>query len=192
VPKFRKKPVVVEAIQIGKESIHRAYEFASAGAPPEAQWVARACPEGLRVRTPEGERLGCHGDWLIRGVRGELYPCKPDIFAATYEPADGALTELARTHVAITKQLRQDLDGCLQRLKTANGGQPEGTMDPSVQRNSRERSLAVTKLQECIMWLGMDLKGLKEAGLSDEPSPYPSSHDPGSGVGEPTAQGLKL
>lgn len=39
------------------------------------------------VDTLEGGHLVCPGDWIIRGVKGELYPCKPDIFAATYEPA---------------------------------------------------------------------------------------------------------
>lgn len=52
--------------------------------------------------------------------------------------------------------------------------------------NSRERSLAITKLQESIMWLGMDLKRL------GAPNPYPHSYDPSSPVVEPTADGLKL
>lgn len=39
-----------------------------------------------RIETLEGSMLASPGDWIIRGLRGELYPCKPDIFAATYEP----------------------------------------------------------------------------------------------------------
>jgi len=94
-------------------------------------------------------------------------------------------------HVAISKQLRVDLDQVLMSLKVAavfDGIE----VDPFTQRRSRERSIAITKLQEAIMWLGMDLKGLKEAGLSDEPNPYPSSYNPKTQVVEPTAQGLKL
>lgn len=72
-----------------------------------------------------------------------------------------------------TKQFRVDLDKQLQLLKNAA-------------RKSRERSLAITKLEECIMWLGMDLKAL------GNPNPYPSSYDPKSTVIEPTADGLKL
>jgi hypothetical protein len=41
---------------------------------------------GLRIHTLEGEMRADINDWVIRGVRGEFYPCKPDIFAATYEP----------------------------------------------------------------------------------------------------------
>ena len=70
------------------------------------------------------------------------------------------------------KQGRVDLDGCLQYIKAL--------------KPSRERSLAITKLQEAIMWLGMDLKRL------NEPSPYPNSYNPSNAIVEPTAQGLKL
>ena len=75
--------------------------------------------------------------------------------------------------VVSNKRLRQELDEKIQEIKSL----------PS----SRERSLSITKLQEAVMWLGMDLKRL------NEPNPYPSSKDPLSGaVIEPTADGLKL
>lgn len=71
------------------------------------------------------------------------------------------------------KQLRRDTDEIIQRVKS---------LPPS-----RERSIAITKLQEAVMWLGMDLKRLGEA------NPYPSSKDPSTGlVIEPTADGLKF
>lgn len=71
------------------------------------------------------------------------------------------------------KSLRRDTDAIIQRVKALPG--------------SRERSIAITKLQEAVMWLGMDLKRL------NEPNPYPSSKDPATGtVIEPTADGLKL
>lgn len=71
------------------------------------------------------------------------------------------------------KKLRQDTDAIIQRVKNLP--------------NSRERSLAITKLQEGVMWLGMDLKRLGEA------NPYPSSKDPSTGTKiEPTADNLKL
>lgn len=58
---------------------------------------------------------------------------------------------------------------------------------------TRERSLAITKLQEAAMWLGMDLKRINEANPELCPNPYPSSKDPSTGsVIEPTADGLKL
>jgi len=75
--------------------------------------------------------------------------------------------------IVANKQLRKDLDEKIQQVK----GLPA----------SRERSLAITKLQEAVMWLGMDLKRLNEE------DPYPHSKDPGSGdVIDPTAQGLKF
>lgn len=75
--------------------------------------------------------------------------------------------------IIANKQLRKDIDEQIQRIKELPA--------------SRERSLAITKLQEGVMWLGMDLKRL------NEPNPYPSSKDPSTGsVIEPTADGLKF
>ena len=70
------------------------------------------------------------------------------------------------------KRLRKDADAIIQRVKDCPP--------------SRERSLAITKLQEAVMWLGMDLKRL------NEPNPYPNSKDPSNTTIEPTADGLKL
>lgn len=84
-----------------------------------------------------------------------------------------AVEELREELIAETKQFRKDLDEVLQRIKASR-------------RGGRERSLSITKLQEAIMWLGMDLKDL------GTPTPYPSSYDPSSPVVEPTADDLKL
>jgi len=86
-----------------------------------------------------------------------------------------------------TKQWRKDLDECLQRLKQGSdkGYTGERAPDHPV-RSSRERSLAMTKIEEAIMWLGMDLKA------QNTPNPYPHSKDPTSLVIEPTADGLKM
>ena len=88
---------------------------------------------------------------------------------------------------AQTKQLRKDLDAVLQTLKCASDTNRERMTPDDHPRASRERSIAVTKLQEAIMWLGMDLKDIGET-----PNPYPHSYDPSSPVIEPTADGLKL
>jgi hypothetical protein len=61
MPKFRKKPVVIEAVRL---------------------------TEQVEIKTLEGTMVGEPGDWLITGVKGEQYPCKPDIFEATYEPVE--------------------------------------------------------------------------------------------------------
>lgn len=91
------------------------------------------------------------------------------------------------TEIRQTKQHRKDLDELLQRLKRDSDKQYTGERTPDhVVRSSRERSLAVTKLQEAIMWLGMDLKAL------NTPNPYPNSYNPESPTIDPTADGLKL
>jgi hypothetical protein len=91
--------------------------------------------------------------------------------------------------VGETKQFRKDLDGVLQRLKISS----HPTNSHQCARASRERSIAVTKLQEAIMWLGMDLKAINEESPSDATvNPYPQSYNPESPVIEPTADGLKL
>ena len=75
--------------------------------------------------------------------------------------------------IIANKQLRKDIDEKIQQVKEL----PE----------SKERSIAITKLQEAVMWLGMDLKRLNEV------NPYPSSKDPSTGDKiEPTADSLKL
>lgn len=89
-----------------------------------------------------------------------------------------------------TKQFRQDLDGVLQRIKYACNTNNPHAMVPV--RMSRERSLAITKIQEGIMWLGMDLKAQDEEGEKGCSNPYPASYDPSSSMIEPTADGLKL
>ena len=76
--KFRKKPIVIEAVQ-----------FTGKFSP-----ILEFCPDSLDVgmergnvviKTLEGTMRASVGDWIIRGVKGEYYPCKPDIFEATYE-----------------------------------------------------------------------------------------------------------
>lgn len=91
--------------------------------------------------------------------------------------------------VAQTKRYRRDLDGVLQHLKTDSTATPA---DGQYVRSSRERSIAITKIQEAIMWLGMDLKAMREGGMEGCADPYPESKNPESGVIEKTADGLKL
>lgn len=100
--------------------------------------------------------------------------------------------------VAYTKLFRRDIDNIIQRIKDVT------TLDPSVTgsdgkpaqpmgyRASRERSLAITKLQEAVMWLGMDLKAIGEENPGLVANPYPSSKDPSTTTIEPTSEGLKL
>lgn len=78
--KYRKKPVVIEAIQF------RAGEQDSAFAADVVAGRVRYPEDGtMLIDTLEGSMIARPGDWVIRGVKGELYPVKDDIFCATYE-----------------------------------------------------------------------------------------------------------
>lgn len=83
---YRKKPVVIEAVQ----------HFNNMGTYTAVipSWLIDACLNGTvidrdgetYIKTLEGEMKVNDGDWIIQGIKGELYPCKNDIFEATYEP----------------------------------------------------------------------------------------------------------
>jgi len=97
--KFRKKPVVVEAVQFFPENAQEVLDFIG------SKWPARDQPAGLYgnrigrkfvaiglwVRTFEGDMQAMQampGDWIIKGVKGEFSTCRQDIFEATYEPVE--------------------------------------------------------------------------------------------------------
>ena len=98
---YRKKPVVIDAVQVTKELIlswaHREVEKPKEICELDVWWIwdyakqegkldeARSTYIG-KVRTLEGDMDFKLGDWLIRGEANELYPCKDEIFKATYEP----------------------------------------------------------------------------------------------------------
>jgi hypothetical protein len=102
---YRKKPVVIEAWHWmlppdedpGPDWLWNAFDrwpqvggaqmWPHGNAARSDQWAV--CPH-IAIVTLEGEHLAQPGDWIIRGVQGELYPCKPDIFEATYEPVTGS------------------------------------------------------------------------------------------------------
>jgi len=88
---FRKKPVLVEAVQIVPENYDEIEKLDGVTLVREEAMSGEIGVIGIRVETLEGTMTGNVGDWIIRGIQGELYPCKPDIFAATYdELPDGA------------------------------------------------------------------------------------------------------
>lgn len=100
--KFRKKPVEIEAVQLCWRNWNAVCDFLGDIVGPhnpgrsvptfsdtcgetengDALWIE------LTIPTLEGDHIARHGDWIIKGVKGEFYPCKPDIFAATYEQVE--------------------------------------------------------------------------------------------------------
>ena len=100
---YRKKPVIIEAYQWFKNGDHPEDE-ACGGVkegkivryfrrPVEGHTKCKHCGEIMHLHgwidTLEGGHIVCPGDWIIKGIGGEYYPCKPDIFEKTYEPYGG-------------------------------------------------------------------------------------------------------
>jgi preprotein translocase subunit Sss1 len=91
IRKYRKLPVVIEAVQWTGENLREIIDFI--GLHPSAkkwswkEYVQVVRIEGLKIFTHEGSLIVTIGDFIIKGIHGELYPCKPDIFAKTYEEA---------------------------------------------------------------------------------------------------------
>lgn len=97
--KYRKKPVVIEAFKWtgGHDQVE------------DPEWIVEAIEKNivhinktengcnLSITTLEGVMLANQGDYIIRGVQGEIYPCKPDIFEATYEKEDDVANEIIAT-----------------------------------------------------------------------------------------------
>lgn len=111
--KFRKKPVIIEASQWFKNGDHPNDDvlrpFEDTGKIPDepregaivryyrhpsmnGQFPCRECKKTMHqhgwIDTLEGGHNICPGDWIITGIKGEIYPCKPDVFEATYEKVD--------------------------------------------------------------------------------------------------------
>jgi len=112
MPKFRKKPVVVEAEQWfpGKhvDGVGTVRFKTDDGQEHVSAWIF----------TLEGRMEVSPGDWIITGVRGEKYPCKPDIFEATYEPADTPPTDssAAKAEVARLRAENERYRKALERI----------------------------------------------------------------------------
>lgn len=87
MPKFRKKPVVVDAVQFNGSNTVAMSRFMDV---PLDNTRIVPFARKLIIKTLEGDMTASEGDWIIKGVQGEFYPCKPDIFADTYEPVDAA------------------------------------------------------------------------------------------------------
>jgi hypothetical protein len=87
--RYRKRPVEVDAKQIGRAG--SSWDLARVSTWLDAFGQAHTVnlgPGTITIPTLEGDMTASPGDWIIRGVAGEFYPCKPDIFDATYEPVE--------------------------------------------------------------------------------------------------------
>jgi hypothetical protein len=83
--KFRKKPVVIEATQWFRYGDHPKVKIRYKHAAGDEHWNPTVPTDEGWIKTLEGDHVVSPGDWIITGVKGEHYPCKPDIFEMTYE-----------------------------------------------------------------------------------------------------------
>ena len=83
--KYRKKPVVIDAIQFTEETKDMAFNSITCNC--DASFDKNGNPQ-IKIQTLEGWHTASLGDWIIKGVKGEFYPCKPDIFELTYEKVE--------------------------------------------------------------------------------------------------------
>jgi len=93
--KFRKKPVVIEARQVTAETAEEIGKWCGASKCVDKEynsylwgWSLPIEKRHLLIPTLEGDHIADMGDWVIQGIKGEFYPCKPDIFGLTYEVAE--------------------------------------------------------------------------------------------------------
>lgn len=90
--KFRKKPIVIEAVQLTPSTLPELYDFLGI----TGKGCFQDCGHGIdpsdgkfKITTLEGVMIADVNDWITKGIKGEFYPCKPDVFAKTYEPVEG-------------------------------------------------------------------------------------------------------
>lgn len=93
--KFRKKPVIIEALQWTGKNHRKMFDFLTGTVDQPMTTTGdhfyidhNKVAGGLVIRTLEGEHLASIGDYIITGVKGKRYPCKPDVFEMTYEPVE--------------------------------------------------------------------------------------------------------
>ncbi len=82
--KYRKKPVVIEAMQFTSETKDRCFNFINCNRHVSFE---NNIPT-LTIQTLEGEMIARYGDWIIKGVKGEFYPIKNEVFLSSYEPIE--------------------------------------------------------------------------------------------------------
>jgi hypothetical protein len=84
---YTKKPVTIQAVIWDGNNLHEVQAFVGDG-----NWKHEPCGNCLGIITLEGEMMATQGDYIIKGVKGEFYPCKPDIFALTYNETGSGMS----------------------------------------------------------------------------------------------------
>lgn len=83
---YKKRPVQVQAVQLTEKNLKEVLKFLNSLGSSDNR--INSSPKGVVIHTLEGDMLASFGDYIIQGIHGELYPCKPDIFEKTYETVE--------------------------------------------------------------------------------------------------------
>lgn len=125
--KYRKKPVVIEAFKYDGDLMNSKGEYYIPDWAVEAytrgdmyfdSFESTSPPTELFIKTLEGIHHASVGDYIIKGVKGEFYPCKPDIFEQTYELADKEVLETAKVVVDTINKMQNRALACSSVLNT--------------------------------------------------------------------------
>ncbi len=138
IQKFRKMPVVIEAAELTYD-IQTRDEI--------AKWCGGITDEhhsGVSIPTLEGTMYGQVGDYIIKGVNGEFYPCKPDIFAKTYEPVtEPSATEKGAVEYELAKSKEREMTP-EQRQRAISAAIQDRPHSPSTDRERVEKIIDLT------------------------------------------------
>ena len=95
VRNYVKKPLIIQAIEYKSNNLDVITDWVMEGREDEVtlDYISGNTPSGFLISTLEGIMTVCDGDFVIKGIKGEFYPCKPDIFNETYTLCDGFKSE---------------------------------------------------------------------------------------------------
>lgn len=155
--KFTKKPVTIEAVQWTGNNKMEIEAFTNGN-----HFWFQGCDENppkLGIRTLEGKLLADIGDWIIRGVKGEFYPCKPDIFEATYDVAKEDSHSNLPPHQQRVVDEKTALDEKAHKLSDFIGNNP---IFETLDAEEQER----LKVQNDLMWSYSEILGARISAFS--------------------------
>jgi hypothetical protein len=139
--RYRKRPVVIEAVQLKWENQQEIYEFTNVGHGDNSPYFCYVTEDGKQtdkypgprpgsplsrlgmvIPTLEGDMLADEGDWIIKGIKGELYPCKPDIFEDSYESVEKTLDEILNPYVSPHRRKYDSLEAMTEHDRRSDAG----------------------------------------------------------------------
>lgn len=140
MPKFQKKPVMIEAVQFTGSNHREVLSFVYPDLSEDAIVGAETMWLPVVIETLEGDMTASPGDWIIKGVKGEFYPCKPDIFAATYSECAEAPASNMPPHQQRVITEKRELDEKAKKLSDFIGLNPIFTnIDAAEQERLKEQ-----------------------------------------------------